>query len=81
VLARISKRDRDSTDALAGALDALIHEAVRVALRVLTGRVLVVSVGIVFVRPGVGVGVACLAVAMQIARDLLVGNRRHGCSG
>jgi hypothetical protein len=51
------KCERDSSDALAGALDALVHEAVRVTVCVLV-PIVVLMAAVVFVGPGVWVGVA-----------------------
>ena len=50
-------------------------------MRVLTGRVLVVSVGVVCVRPCVRVGVAQRAMTMQITSDKLISCGRHELSG
>ena len=66
------ERERDGPDALAGALDALVHETVRVTVRVLAVivvRVLMAVMGAVFVRPDVRVGVAQRAVTVQVAFD------------
>jgi hypothetical protein len=67
------ERDRNGPNALARALDALIDETVPVP--VLVGVPVAV---LVFVRPGVWVGVAQGAVTVQIALDELIGGGRHG---
>jgi hypothetical protein len=70
------ERERDGPDSLAGALDALVYEAVRMPMFVFTviiALLLVVVVGVVFVRPAVWVGVAQRAVTVQIASDGLIG--------
>ena len=57
VVARIAERDRDGSDALARALDALIHEPVGVTVRVLA-MIFVRMLVVVLVGPGVWMGVA-----------------------
>jgi len=76
-----SKRDRDRSDALAGALDALVHKPVRVTMCVLAVIVLTVVTGVVLVWPGVRVGVTQGAVTMQVAFDEFVGSGGHDRSG
>jgi hypothetical protein len=48
---------------------------------VFTGRVLVVGVGAVCVRPCVRVGVAQRAMTVQITSDKLISSGRHEISG
>ena len=63
------EREHNDPDTLAGALDALVHETVRV-----TVSMLVAVVGVVFVWSRVRVGVTRRAVPMQVALDEFVGS-------
>ena len=63
------ERQHNDPDTLAGALDALVHETVRV-----TVSMLVAVVGVVFVWSRVRVGVTRRAVPMQVALDEFVGS-------
>jgi hypothetical protein len=69
------ERERDGPNALAGALDALVHETVRVTVLVLVAmvaRVLMAVMRVMFVRPGVWVGVTQSAVTVQLTLDELI---------
>jgi hypothetical protein len=76
------ERQRDGPDALAGAFDALVHEAVRMTVLVLV-RMLVLAVPVLVVmvrvrmRSPVRMGMTKRAMTMQIAFDKLISGRGH----
>lgn len=73
--------EHDGANALARALDALVDKTVRVTMRVFAvtlTQVLMAVMRVMFVRPSVWVGVAQLAMTVQIALDWLIRGGGHG---
>jgi hypothetical protein len=68
------ERECAGPDALAGALDAVIHETVRMTVLV----VVVFMALVVLVRTCVGMGVTQGAVTVQVAVDEFISGGRHG---